>query len=41
MGPGKGVIHLAVAAIVDALWDLWARIQGKVSVQIATSIRHI
>ncbi|XP_070149720.1 mitochondrial enolase superfamily member 1 isoform X3 [Polyergus mexicanus] len=29
IGPEKGVIHLATAAIVNALWDLWARIEGK------------
>ena len=25
LGPEKGVIHLALAAIVNAIWDLWAR----------------
>lgn len=29
VGPEKGVIHLAAAAIVNAVWDLWARMQGK------------
>ncbi|XP_015588045.1 mitochondrial enolase superfamily member 1 [Cephus cinctus] len=29
IGPEKGVTHLATAAIVNALWDLWARIEGK------------
>ncbi|XP_071531045.1 mitochondrial enolase superfamily member 1-like [Panulirus ornatus] len=29
VGPEKGVIHLAVAAIVNALWDLRARTQHK------------
>lgn len=29
LGPEKGVIHLATAAIVNALWDLWARIENK------------
>ncbi|XP_018308826.1 mitochondrial enolase superfamily member 1 [Mycetomoellerius zeteki] len=29
IGPEKGVIHLATAAIINALWDLWARIEGK------------
>ncbi|XP_071442155.1 mitochondrial enolase superfamily member 1-like isoform X2 [Hetaerina americana] len=29
VGPEKGVIHLATAAIVNALWDMWARIEGK------------
>src|SRR3954471_16436843 len=25
IGPEKGVIHLATAALVNAVWDLWAR----------------
>ncbi|KAF2362630.1 Enolase C-terminal domain-like [Trinorchestia longiramus] len=25
VGPEKGVVHLAVAAIINSLWDLWAR----------------
>ncbi|XP_067140088.1 mitochondrial enolase superfamily member 1-like [Centruroides vittatus] len=29
IGPEKGVIHLATAAIVNALWDLWAKIEEK------------
>jgi L-fuconate dehydratase len=29
IGPEKGVIHLATAAIVNALWDLWARFENK------------
>ena len=29
IGPEKGVIHLATSALVNALWDLWARIEGK------------
>jgi|SRR5208283_4555786 len=29
LGPEKGVIHLATAAIVNALWDLWAMIERK------------
>jgi L-fuconate dehydratase len=29
VGPEKGVIHLATAAIVNALWDLWAKSAGK------------
>ncbi len=29
LGPDKGVIHLALAAIVNALWDLYARQAGK------------
>jgi L-fuconate dehydratase len=29
LGPEKGVIHLATAAIVNAVWDLWAKRDGK------------
>jgi L-fuconate dehydratase len=29
VGPEKGVIHLATAAVVNALWDLYARCEGK------------
>ncbi|CAM9434597.1 unnamed protein product [Lampetra fluviatilis] len=29
VGPEKGVIHLAMAAVLNALWDLWARLEGK------------
>jgi L-fuconate dehydratase len=29
IGPEKGAIHLATAAIVNAVWDLWARSAGK------------
>ncbi|WP_251978654.1 L-fuconate dehydratase [Salinicola avicenniae] len=29
LGPEKGVIHLASAALVNAVWDLWAKQEGK------------
>jgi L-fuconate dehydratase len=29
LGPEKGVIHLATAALVNATWDLWAKVEGK------------
>jgi L-alanine-DL-glutamate epimerase and related enzymes of enolase superfamily len=29
LGPEKGVIHLATAAVVIAVWDLWAKTEGK------------
>lgn len=29
IGPEKGVIHLATAAIVNAVWDLYAKTEGK------------
>lgn len=29
LGPEKGVIHLAAAAVLNAVWDLWARAEEK------------
>lgn len=29
LGPEKGVIHLACAALINAVWDLYARVEGK------------
>ncbi|WP_033921948.1 L-fuconate dehydratase [Sphingomonas sp. 37zxx] len=29
IGPEKGVIHLATGAVVNALWDWWAKAEGK------------
>lgn len=29
VGPDKGVVHLGTAAIVNAVWDLWAKNEGK------------
>ncbi|KAG6450528.1 hypothetical protein O3G_MSEX006628 [Manduca sexta] len=29
IGPEKGVAHLAVAAIINSLWDLWSRLENK------------
>lgn len=29
LGPEKGVIHLATAAVVNAIWDLYAKVEGK------------
>jgi L-fuconate dehydratase len=29
LGPEKGVIHLATAAVVNAVWDLYAKARGK------------
>ena len=29
LGPEKGVVHLAAAAVINAVWDLWARIEQK------------
>jgi L-fuconate dehydratase len=29
LGPEKGVIHMALASIVNAVWDLYAKMEGK------------
>jgi L-fuconate dehydratase len=29
LGPEKGVVHLGAAAVVNAVWDLWAKQEGK------------
>src|SRR6266536_5732867 len=29
IGPEKGVLHLATAAVVNAVWDLYAKAEGK------------
>ena len=29
LGPEKGVIHMAAGGIVNAVWDMWARAEGK------------
>jgi L-fuconate dehydratase len=29
VGPEKGVTHMALGAVINAVWDLWARKEGK------------
>ena len=29
IGPEKGIVHMALGAVVNAIWDLWARREGK------------
>ncbi|CAG2100962.1 unnamed protein product [Medioppia subpectinata] len=29
IGPEKGAIHMATGAVINALWDLWCKIEGK------------
>ena len=29
IGPEKGAVHLAAGAVVNAVWDLWAKSEGK------------
>jgi L-fuconate dehydratase len=39
IGPEKGAIHLATAAIVNAAWDLWAKSVGKPVWQLVADLR--
>ncbi len=38
LGPEKGVIHLAAGALINALWDLYARVEGKPLWQLLTDL---
>jgi L-fuconate dehydratase len=38
IGPEKGAIHLATAAIVNAVWDLWAKVERKPVWQLVASM---
>jgi L-fuconate dehydratase len=38
VGPEKGVVHLALAAIINAVWDLWAKCIGKPVWQLVTDL---
>ncbi|KAI0120870.1 enolase C-terminal domain-like protein [Hypoxylon sp. NC0597] len=38
IGPEKGVIHLALGAVVNAVWDLWAKTLGKPVWQIVADM---
>jgi len=29
IGPEKGIVHMALGAVLNAVWDLWARREGK------------
>jgi L-fuconate dehydratase len=29
IGPEKGALHMATGALVNAVWDLWAKVEGK------------
>lgn len=29
LGPEKGIIHMATGALVNAVWDLYAKVEGK------------
>ena len=35
LGPEKGVIHLSTAALVNAVWDLWAKTERKPRLEAA------
>src|SRR5882762_8483877 len=29
LGPEKGILHMATGALVNAVWDMWAKREGK------------
>ena len=35
IGPEKGAIHLATAAIVNAVWDLWGKVERQAALEAA------
>ena len=39
IGPDKGAIHLATGAVVNAVWDLWAKSEGKPVWQLVADMR--
>jgi len=38
IGPHKGASHLALGAVINALWDLWAKVEGKPLWQLVTDM---
>ncbi len=38
LGPEKGVVHMAMGAIANAVWDLWARTENKPIWQLLTEM---
>ncbi len=38
IGPDKGAMHLATGAVVNAVWDLWAKSEGKPVWQLAADM---
>ena len=39
IGPDKGAMHLAVGAVVNAVWDLWAKEAGKPVFRLVADMR--
>jgi len=40
LGPEKGVIHLACGALLNAVWDLYAKAEGKPVWRVVTEKGH-
>jgi L-fuconate dehydratase len=38
VGPEKGAVHLALAAVINGIWDLWAKAVGKPVWQLVTDL---
>ncbi len=39
VGPDKGVMHLATGAVVNAVWDLYAKAEGKPVWQLVSDMQ--
>jgi L-fuconate dehydratase len=39
IGPEKGVLHLSVAALVNAVWDLWGKVENKPVWRLVADLR--
>ncbi len=39
LGPDKGVMHLATGALINSVWDLWAKAEGKPVWQLVTDMK--
>ena len=35
LGPEKGILHMATGAVINAVWDLWARRERQAAVEAA------
>ena len=41
LGPEKGVIHLATGALINAVWDLYAKVEGKPLWQLLSEMEPV
>jgi L-fuconate dehydratase len=38
LGPEKGIVHMATAALVNAVWDLWSKVEQKPLWQLVSEL---